>query len=138
MVRIFIYDGKEYPDPDPKLTTDEVRQNLANFFPELSNAETKEIKRGDDKVFTFTKRTGTKGSVLKIDIREVPGSDKSLKYVEIKVDDNSPVGDAMLLDKASLWLIRHNEYSLLGLSIERTKIDENDNNRESTLMLFVE
>lgn len=43
MVRIFVYDGREFPDPDPKLSTDEVRQSMANFFPELSNAETKDL-----------------------------------------------------------------------------------------------
>lgn len=41
--RVFVYDGREFDDPDPKLTTDEVRQYYAGFFPELSNAETKDL-----------------------------------------------------------------------------------------------
>jgi PRTRC genetic system protein C len=61
LARIFIYDGKELPDPDPALKVDEVRQSLTQYFPELSNAETKETKRGEDQVFTFAKRVGTKG-----------------------------------------------------------------------------
>jgi PRTRC genetic system protein C len=61
MARKFIYEGKEYPDLDPSMKPDEVRQNMAQFFPELSNAETKEEKKGDDTIFTFKKRTGTKG-----------------------------------------------------------------------------
>ncbi len=61
MARIFIYDGRELPDPDSHLSVDEVRQSLTNFFPELSNAETKQTKRGDDDVYTFQKRVGTKG-----------------------------------------------------------------------------
>ncbi len=68
MARIFIYDGKEYPDPDVKggvgegsMTVEDVRQAWAEFFPELSNAETKESKRGEDTVYTFIKRVGMKG-----------------------------------------------------------------------------
>lgn len=61
MARIFVYDGKEIPDPDPSMTTDQVRQSLVEFFPELANADSKQTKRGDDQVYTFSKRTGTKG-----------------------------------------------------------------------------
>jgi len=68
MTRIFVYDGREFPDPDPKLKVDEVRQHMANFFPEFSNAETKESKRPSaadpkvmDEVYEFKRRVGTKG-----------------------------------------------------------------------------
>lgn len=61
MTRIFIYEGKEYPDPGPELSVDEVRRGWTEFFPELANAEVKETKRGDDTVFTFARRVGTKG-----------------------------------------------------------------------------
>jgi len=61
MARIIAYDGREFPDPDPKMSVDEVRQYLANFFPELSNAETKESKRGEDTIVEFKRRVGTKG-----------------------------------------------------------------------------
>ena len=63
-VRIFIYDGKEIDDPDPTMSTEEVRQFLANSFAELFNAETRKTKRGDDEVYTFVKRVGTKGAVI--------------------------------------------------------------------------
>ena len=59
--RIFIYDGKEYPDPAPDMEVDKVRQSWTEFFPELSNAETKESKRGEDTIYTFARRVGTKG-----------------------------------------------------------------------------
>jgi len=69
MARVFVYDGREFPDPDPNLKVDEVRQNMANFFPELSNAETKESKRPSatvagetETVIEFKKRVGTKGA----------------------------------------------------------------------------
>ena len=61
MTRIFSYDGREFPDPDPKLAVEEVRQQLSQFFPELVNAETRETRRGEDTVYTFSKRIGTKG-----------------------------------------------------------------------------
>jgi len=66
--RVFIYDGREFPDPDPKLLVDEVRQHMTTYFPELSNAETKDL--GERKVanseevehlYEFKRRVGTKG-----------------------------------------------------------------------------
>jgi len=61
MARIFIYEGKEYEDPDEKMEPDRVRQMYAEFFPELSNASTDQGKRGADTVYTFKKKVGTKG-----------------------------------------------------------------------------
>ena len=63
MTRIFVYDGREFPDPDPGLTVEEVRKQLSDFFPELTNADTREERRGDDEVrYTFARRIGTKGT----------------------------------------------------------------------------
>ena len=61
MTRVFIYDGREFPDPDPKLPVEEVRKQMSEFFPELGNADTREEKRGEDTAYTFSKRIGTKG-----------------------------------------------------------------------------
>ncbi len=60
-MRVFVYDGREFPDPDPKMSVDEVRQSMSNFFPELTNAETRQSKRGDDDIIEFNRRVGTKG-----------------------------------------------------------------------------
>ena len=60
-MRFFVYDGREFPDPDPNMSADEVRQSMTNFFPELANAETTPSKRGEDDIFEFKKRVGTKG-----------------------------------------------------------------------------
>ena len=60
-MREFIYDGRTFPDPNPNMAVDEVRQSMASFFPELSNADTAEAKRGDDTVIEFKRRVGTKG-----------------------------------------------------------------------------
>lgn len=61
MARQFIYDGRTFPDIDPNKNPEEIRQILADHFPELSNAETIKGKSGDDDVYEFKKRTGTKG-----------------------------------------------------------------------------
>lgn len=61
MARVFVYDRREFPDPDPNMSPEEVRQSMTNFFPELANAETEQSKRGDDDIFEFKKRVGTKG-----------------------------------------------------------------------------
>jgi len=42
MARVFVYDAREFPDPDPNLTVEDVRRQLLDFFPELANAETRE------------------------------------------------------------------------------------------------
>lgn len=61
MARVFIYDNREFPDPDPKMSTEEVRQSMSSFFPELANADTQLSKRGEDDVINFKRRVGTKG-----------------------------------------------------------------------------
>jgi len=60
-VRVFVYDKREFPDPDPNMSADEVRQSMTTFFPELANAETRQSKRDEDDIFEFQKRVGTKG-----------------------------------------------------------------------------
>jgi PRTRC genetic system protein C len=62
MTRIFVYDGREFPDPDPVLSVEDVRKQLGDFFPELTNADTREERRGDEVRYTFARRIGTKGA----------------------------------------------------------------------------
>src|SRR5437764_4956790 len=61
MARQFIYDGRTFPDPDPRLSVEDVQRQLADYFPELVNADTREETRGDDTLYTFARRIGTKG-----------------------------------------------------------------------------
>jgi len=61
MSRIFIYDGRDFPDPDTGLGVDEVKAMMTDFFPELANAEVRQSTRGDDQVIEFVRRVGTKG-----------------------------------------------------------------------------
>jgi PRTRC genetic system protein C len=85
MARMFIYDGREFPDPDPQLPVDEVRKQLAEFFPELASADTRQEQRGEDTVVSFTKRIGTKGRPRSGDVvtvlRRVPA--KRLRIFEL-------------------------------------------------------
>ena len=60
-MRVFIYDGREFPDPDPNLSVDEVKRMMSDFFPELANAEVREQQRDEDTVYELVRRVGTKG-----------------------------------------------------------------------------
>ena len=61
MARVFVYDGREFPDPDPSLSVDQVRSMMTDFFPELTNAEVKESRRDEDTLYELVRRVGTKG-----------------------------------------------------------------------------
>ena len=61
MSRVFVYEGREFPDPDANLSVDEVKRMMCDFFPELANAEVKEAARGEDTVYELVRRVGTKG-----------------------------------------------------------------------------
>ena len=62
MARIFVYDEREFPDPDPGMTVEQVKATLADFYGEIANATVKETKRGDDTIHEFHRRVGTKGA----------------------------------------------------------------------------
>ena len=62
MARKFVYDGREFEDPDPEMTVEQVRISLADFYGELANATVTETKRGEDTIHQFNKRVGTKGA----------------------------------------------------------------------------
>ena len=61
MPRIFIYDGREFLDPDPNLSVEGVKAMMADFFPELANAEVRESSQGEDTLYELVKRVGVKG-----------------------------------------------------------------------------
>lgn len=94
MARIFCYDNREFPDPDPKLSVEDVRRQLADFFPELANAETRQETRSEDTLYTFSKRIGTKGrrspDVVVI-LRRVP--EKRLRVFELAAELLDEHGD---------------------------------------------
>ena len=115
MARVFIYDGREFPDPYPKLPVEAVRKQLSDFFPELGNAETREEKRGEDTAYTFSKRIGTKGrrppNIVAV-LRHVP--ETRLRVLELAaelLDDNGELD----LDAAA---IRQPEINLAIAEVE--------------------
>ena len=61
MARVFVYDGREFPDPDPTLGVEDIKQMMAGFFPELVNADVKGSTKDDNQVFQFVRKVGTKG-----------------------------------------------------------------------------
>jgi PRTRC genetic system protein C len=61
MVRVFVYDGREFPDPDPNLEVEAVKKMMTDFFPELANADTIQATRGEDTLYEFVKKVGVKG-----------------------------------------------------------------------------
>ena len=63
MARIFVYDDREFPDPDPEMSVDQVKATLSDFYGEIANASVKETKRGDDTIYEFQRRVGTKGAL---------------------------------------------------------------------------
>ena len=62
MARIFVYDDREFPDPDPEMSVDQVKSTLADFYGEIANASVKETVRGFDTIYEFQRRVGTKGA----------------------------------------------------------------------------
>ncbi len=59
--RVFVYDSREFPDPDANKPIEEVKRIFADFFPELVNADHTEVQRGDETVVEFIRKVGTKG-----------------------------------------------------------------------------
>ena len=59
--RVFVADNREFPDPDPDLSIDEVKNMLADFMPELHTAEVKETEKDGKTYIQFIKKVGTKG-----------------------------------------------------------------------------
>ncbi len=61
--RSFVYDGIELPDPDPRLTIDEVRRLYEESFPELGHPTltVKGTKLGRTTVYVFERTHGSKG-----------------------------------------------------------------------------
>ena len=62
-VRIFRYGQHEIPDPGPQFTSEQVRQQLTGYFPELAQCQTEERPLDDGRIeITFRKQVTTKGA----------------------------------------------------------------------------
>ena len=70
MATIYKYNDYEYRDESDEFTTEEVKQQLVQYFPELAQAKAESSKDGEgNTVVTFVKRAGTKG--MGLDPKEV-------------------------------------------------------------------
>jgi PRTRC genetic system protein C len=102
MPRVFIVDGRELPDPDEQLSVEEVRRHLAEFLPELANADVREERHGEEVRYTFSRRIGTKGGRRRPDpvalLRRVPA--RRLRVFELAAELCGPDG-AMDVDRAA-------------------------------------
>ena len=38
MARIFVYDDREFPDPDPQMSVEQVKSTLADFYGEIRSS----------------------------------------------------------------------------------------------------
>jgi PRTRC genetic system protein C len=62
MSRSFTYNGLKLPDPDPRMTPEEVKTMYANQYPELATAAiTGPEASGDQLQYSFVRAIGTKG-----------------------------------------------------------------------------
>lgn len=60
--RGFSYNGVKLPDPDPRMTPDEVKNLYSNQYPELTSAAiTGPEVSGDHLQYSFVRAIGTKG-----------------------------------------------------------------------------
>lgn len=60
--RVFRYNARDLPDPDPTMTPDEVKAFYAGIHGELTNAAVEGANSGGTaQVFTFVRAIGNKG-----------------------------------------------------------------------------
>jgi len=60
--RSFSYNGVKLPDPDPRLTAEEVKTIYSNQYPELATAAiTGPEASGENLQYSFVRAIGTKG-----------------------------------------------------------------------------
>jgi PRTRC genetic system protein C len=62
MVRTFSYNGLQLPDPDSRLTPEQVRDFYASAYPEVTTASIEGPEASDGALkYRFTRALGTKG-----------------------------------------------------------------------------
>jgi len=60
--REFVYNGTSIPDPDSKMTPEQVRDALASVYPEIATATLTGPEPKDNAVrYTFSRAIGSKG-----------------------------------------------------------------------------
>jgi PRTRC genetic system protein C len=60
--REFLYNGVRLPDPNPRMTVEEVRATYASVYPDIATASVDGPEPVGDKMrYTFTRAIGSKG-----------------------------------------------------------------------------
>lgn len=60
--REFVYNGTSIPDPDPKMTPEQVRDTLVTVYPEIATATLAGPEpKGDAVRYSFSRAIGSKG-----------------------------------------------------------------------------
>lgn len=59
--RVFKYNGRTFPDPNPNIEPEQVRGVLSMEYPEIASAGIDIEMRGERMVVTFQKVLGSKG-----------------------------------------------------------------------------
>ena len=84
MARIFVYDGRRHPDPDPAATEEEIRSLMTQWYPDIANATIERETEGTDSLVIFRRRVGNKGgySPAQLAERVLETPPKSLALIE--------------------------------------------------------
>lgn len=62
LLRVFFYNGVRIPDPDPAMSTEQVRDLLTPSYPEITTASVSGPEdTGTELRYTFSRAIGTKG-----------------------------------------------------------------------------
>jgi PRTRC genetic system protein C len=60
--RVFLYNGRTLPDPDPRMSPEQVKQFYSAIHADLTNAAVGEGRfEGETQTFEFKRGIGTKG-----------------------------------------------------------------------------
>jgi PRTRC genetic system protein C len=105
--RVFAYDSREFADPDPSLTTEEVKLQFAQFFPELQTAEIRTVQKdADTTAYEFIRKTGTKSALILLTPSMVVAALKTVPEYHIDLIDlaNKFARDDGTLDDVQLAL----------------------------------
>jgi len=104
-MKIYKYNDYEYKDEAGEFTTEEVKRQLTQYFPEIANCTVEEKQSGEDTVVTFVKRAGTKGAAwlhpAQAVRREPPTSDDVQHLIQI-ADGAERAGTLAVVDPGVL------------------------------------
>lgn len=98
MSKQFVKYGEKTTELPASMTLAQAKQQMARFFPELADPEVKTEKKGEDTIYTFSKKAGRKGadalSTLAqrlTRVRETPVASPAVIAVALQAGDGAGV-----------------------------------------------